>query len=1150
VSNGLFSLVELDDDPQRLPGTRLQRLEVLNWGTFTSRIWTYRLDGRNGLLTGDIGSGKSTLVDAVTTLLLPSNRISYNKAAGAETRERDLRSYVTGVYKSERNETTGASRPVMLRDAGTYSVILGVFTNLDLGTTVTLAQVFWTKPGVSGSPERFYAVADGDLSIAEHFSGFGTDLKELRQRLRSSGVVLQESFKDYGRDFRRRLGIESEQAMELFAQTVSMKAVDNLNEFVRTHMLEPFDVAPQVADLIAHFDDLTRAHEAVVRARTQLALLAPLMVELDLHDELDRTVADLSSQRESLVVFLAERQLGLLDRQLSTVRDRLVALNAARDGLRSSLKSLRSAQSELAVEIAGQGGERIHQLEGQLSDLAVLQRDRRRRFDRFNELLATAALPALASVEQFADLRARALIVGEELEVELAEQQNALTEHRVALRTTQVDGAEVTAELRSLEGRRTNVPERSLAIRARLCADLRVPAADLPFAGEHLQVRDDALEWQGAAERLLRGFGISLLVPNEVYPQVRRWVEEHHLGDRLVYFRVPTRLATRPEAARRPDERLLLDCLDILPDSAMFDWLHAELQRRAGYVCVASEAELSAVGRGVTRAGQIKDGDRHEKDDRQRIDDRRSYVLGWSNEQKVEALRDESALIDTEITRLTGLITGLQRRLVAVGQQRDALAQLGEHDRVDDLDWHQAARETAATERSLADLRASSDQLGTLMRQQDELGTQVEASQTELETATEQIGRFEAELEASEQRRTGLLAQLADPERVAASRVWFTQIEQAAQETLATARTDQELGASGVILSAAWTERIDAQTRRLTSAGQRVVRRMGEFRGAYPSEVAELDDAIGSGPEYRQLNHRLESDDLPRFEDEFRDYLTKNTIRDIATFSSALTRQERKIRERVDTINDSLGAIDYNPGRYIRLLPDRTPNLDVREFLTDLRACTDNVVGDQPEVYSEQKFLQVQKILNRFRGREGQTEVDRTWTRRVTDVRNWFVFSASERWRADDTEHETYADSSGKSGGQKEKLAYTILAASLAYQFKLDWGVQKSASFRFVVIDEAFGRGSDVSTRFALRLFTKLGLQLLIVTPLQKIPVIEPYVSSVGFVDNLPGNFSRLQGLTIEEYRRRRDERGEGDPRELETGGPETGGPETGGPGR
>ena len=81
-------------------------------------------------------------------------------------------------------------------------------------------------------------------------------------------------------------------------------------------------------------------------------------------------------------------------------------------------------------------------------------------------------------------------------------------------------------------------------------------------------------------------------------------------------------------------------------------------------------------------------------------------------------------------------------------------------------------------------------------------------------------------------------------------------------------------------------------------------------------------------------------------------------------------------------------------------------------------------------------------------------------------MRNWFAFAASERWKEDDTEHEHYSDSGGKSGGQKEKLAYTILAASLAYQFGLEWGCVKSRTFRFVVIDEAFGRGSDESAQY------------------------------------------------------------------------------------
>lgn len=128
-----------------LAGFRLMQLEVLNWGTFDKRVWVLNLDGRNALLTGDIGSGKSTLVDAITTLLVSSQRIAYNKAAGADAKERTLRSYVLGHYKSERNESSGNAKPVALRDASSYSVILGVFHDASFNQTVTLAQVFWLK---------------------------------------------------------------------------------------------------------------------------------------------------------------------------------------------------------------------------------------------------------------------------------------------------------------------------------------------------------------------------------------------------------------------------------------------------------------------------------------------------------------------------------------------------------------------------------------------------------------------------------------------------------------------------------------------------------------------------------------------------------------------------------------------------------------------------------------------------------------------------------------------------------------------------------------------------------------------------------------------------------------------------------------------
>jgi uncharacterized protein YPO0396 len=53
-------------------------------------------------------------------------------------------------------------------------------------------------------------------------------------------------------------------------------------------------------------------------------------------------------------------------------------------------------------------------------------------------------------------------------------------------------------------------------------------------------------------------------------------------------------------------------------------------------------------------------------------------------------------------------------------------------------------------------------------------------------------------------------------------------------------------------------------------------------------------------------------------------------------------------------------------------------------------------------------------------------------------------------------------------------------------------------------------------------LFRRLDLQLLVVTPLQKIHIIEPFVANVGFVHNEDGRLSMLRNLSIEEYRAER----------------------------
>ena len=324
------------------------------------------------------------------------------------------------------------------------------------------------------------------------------------------------------------------------------------------------------------------------------------------------------------------------------------------------------------------------------------------------------------------------------------------------------------------------------------------------------------------------------------------------------------------------------------------------------------------------------------------------------------------------------------------------------------------------------------------------------------------------------------------------------------------------------------TDTIDALSKRIARAAESTVRQMADFRNKYPNETTDVDASLEAAADYHRMLEQLVGNDLPRFETQFKDLLNQNTIREVVAFNAFLDSRRQNIMDRIGEINQSLSGIPYNTARHIQLEHQATSDQDVREFGSDLRACSEGTIGATDQ-YSEQKYLQVERLIDRFRGREGLTDLDRKWTAKVTDVRNWFTFSASEKWTETGEEYEHFTDSGGKSGGQKEKLAYTILAAALAFQFGLGSGkgagrnAGSGRSFRFVVIDEAFGRGSDESARYGLELFQRMKLQLLIVTPLQKIHVIEPFVSHVGFVANTNGDDSQLRNMTIQEYREEKD---------------------------
>ncbi len=1110
-----------------LAGFRLKRIEVYNWGTFHNKVWTLTPEGQNVLVTGDIGSGKSTLVDAITTLVVPANRITYNKAAGAGTKERSLRSYVQGYYKSERSNGGYGARPVALRDMNNYSVVLGVFCNSGYMQTVSIAQIFWQKEAL-GQPARFYVIADDELTITEDFSDFGNTIRNLKKRLKLNPKIkgIFDSFPPYATAFRRRFGIENDQALDLFHQTVSMKSVGNLTDFVRSHMLEAFDIEPRINALINHFDDLTRAHDAVLKAKKQIEHLTPIVKNLNRHKEVYEKREHWRYCREGLSDYFTKLKTELLKTKIQDLEERCTRYQARIEKLTKQKTEQLAERDNLRQAISENGGDRLERIKADIQSKESQKQNCLNKSKEYQEYAEKLDFFPADNLETFLENKK---CIREQLETfEQTENrmQNDRTEVEVHLRTKRDQHTLLCEEIESLKQRKSNINARQITVRANMCKALSIPEEELPFVGELLQVREEDALWEGAIERILHNFGLSLLVPERYYKQVASWVDRTNLRGRIVYYRV-TQKSSRENISLHPVS--LVRKISIKPESEFYSWLEFELSKRFDYACCDTLDQFRREKQAVTRMGQIKGaGNRHEKDDRHRINDRSRYILGWSNKAKIAALQIQRKEKEKEIQNIATEIREIQNKTKILSEKKSLLIRLDSFSKYDELDWKPLAQQIAVLKEDQRKLEEASDILKTLSLQLSQLEEVIKKTEKKLDDEKKSHAKYEEKLSRAKE----LLKQCFD----LLSSTSLEQLEKLGeyiepirQEVSGDKKLDVESAhLREQEVRSKLQQKIDNEDTRLKNLEERIIKNMQDYRHTYVAETSEVDAAIDSGPEFRKMLDELKADGLPKFEKKFKTLLNENTIREIANFQSQLNRERQDIKERIDLINQSLTDIEYNQGRYIILEAQANTEKDIRDFQQSLRACTEgSLTGSDEEQYAENKFLQVKAIIDKFRGREGSTDSDKRWTSMVTDVRNWYVFAASERWQEDHTEHEHYTDSGGKSGGQKEKLAYTVLAASLAYQFGLEWGEVRSRSFRFVVIDEAFGRGSDESARFGLELFKKLNLQLLIVTPLQKIHIIEPYVSSVGFVHSPDGKEAQLRNLTIEEYHAEKDMRKE-----------------------
>ena len=259
-------------------------------------------------------------------------------------------------------------------------------------------------------------------------------------------------------------------------------------------------------------------------------------------------------------------------------------------------------------------------------------------------------------------------------------------------------------------------------------------------------------------------------------------------------------------------------------------------------------------------------------------------------------------------------------------------------------------------------------------------------------------------------------------------------------------------------------------------------------------DASNMDSTLASAADFFALLSRLELDGLPAHEQRFFDLLQNQSHQNLVALSTHLNRARKEILERMELVNESLSNAEFNPGTRLVIEVSDRQLPEVREFKQEIQQVLSHAWGDDRQI-AEERFINLRTIVERLASHDPE---QKRWREAVLDVRHHVEFIGREI-DADGTNVEVYRSGAGKSGGQRQKLATTCLAAALRYQ--LGGNDQGMPVYAPVVLDEAFDKTDNEFTTLCMNIFTNFGFQMIVATPLKSVMTLEPFIGGACFIE-------------------------------------------------
>ncbi|MDG4945745.1 hypothetical protein NMK71_04905 [Weeksellaceae bacterium KMM 9713] len=1115
-------------------GFRLQYMEVFNWGTFDEKVFRINPQGNNSLLTGANASGKSTYIDALLTLMVPTKRDRfYNQSSGVEKKgDRTEETYVLGHYGNIQEEGKTSTSTQKLRNTSTYSVILAHFKNTD-EKKITLFQVRWFS---NNELRRQFGIAHVPLEIEKDFSEFdgkGNWKKRLDKLYNSNMSKRQIEFMDgptaYAERMSNLFGMRSIKALSLFNQVVGVKVLEDLDEFVRTNMLEEYiengkNSEEAFIELKESFLTLMDAKTNIEKAKEQIKQLTPINDLINKLNKIQENLKELGQSKETAVYWFAKKGVDLGEKELEKSKAELQKLNDELIKLREKETDLKSQETDLTVQIkSDEVGNQIEKLKTEISRLEKSKTLRSGKLEEYNSIAQKINLSTNPSEETFVYNREIAKQLKQSTQQNIDDESESLR----ALKNREDELTESTNELvntiQTLQKNKNNIAGRVADIREEIIANIGATKEEIPFIGELIKVKEDELAWESSIEKVLHNFALRLIVPPKYYSKVNQYVNNNDLRGRIRYDKYEQQDYLKSMRQKDINENSLVNKIEIKPITQYDEWIENYMEAQFNFTCVDNLSEFERHSEmAITQNGLIKfRKGKHEKDDRPHISRKENYVLGWDNKDKIAALKKEMSNLQNQQKENKRAIISKNSEITNLGTFKDECHNLfSKFDKYDDIDWQSYARDIQEKTGQKEDLEKTNDRVKKLQEHLKNVQEKLkQVSEVEIANKSRDIYKAEEkqnDIEKSIQQNKVIFESLGN-------------IDTSAFES----QNPNLLNIEYVNFEASRENFQDENSKEITELNkqkQQCEREVSIKINAFkqPSEIItnkfkDWRSDVNALPEsthlefiseYQKFLERLKKDNLPKFEKKFNDYLQETITNKVGDFRMFFENWSDTIKENIRHLNDSLKAIDFknSPKTYIQLVAPNKINDEVKEF----RRLLEEAV---PNVYQMEKIIDGREYHFNNHIHPFIEKLDKEdWRKKVMDVRSWFNYKAEEFYKETDQKFKTYEAMGQLSGGEKAQLTYTILGSAIAYQFGLTKEGLQSNSFRFIAIDEAFKAQDEDKARYLVTLCKQLHLQLLVVTPSDNIHIVENDISFVHYVERKEERHSWLYDMPIKQF--------------------------------